>query len=701
MPNQQIFKVIKGAIVPLGRFNLGETKRSSNFEHSNTKSAKPLINKPFSIVAHPLLTSIVNKPPVIINNLIVERFPVIDNPSEINPDSILNDINDNNVKLQFPDIEITPLNKKQVFYYENVFDEKGEISGHLGKVTVNYTIKPKPTTNNLLNISIKIKEAIIHLKINNDTIKINGNIDEANNQITFLLKNEAVKIAFSNLISNFDETKCHIDLFFDFVGYSKITKPPIFSKPNRINLISMLGSSSSFNAPAVNSINIGKKSKSGKTHKNNPTQFYKSTFIVKHSNTINHPLSNDASTSLYQTIDGGFIHNPFNFNEDFSLYEQIFVPGISLDAISIYKSKVTPNEFLLISKRYKITRTADAENAPCINTVFHAAEGDSGLSNDISKISFQFAIGPDLSDYDLQKIKIDLFTNNLLDGDTTNYLDKIQFVYPNDLQNVSYEINGNNYLQNADIAIDGKYFLINFTTENLNDASILINSFNNQLSQYANINFKHKEIRDSSIIELNIQKTIGKIISSTIDNNTKKIILKNHSLSICKISAVLTIDSNKNTHFNSTFFNNYQLLSNEQKEINLNNISTNLATKTIANAFFELESIEDLAKEFSKIVATSNNFNKYIQIQIQAQKNRTSKIQLQLKILATSATFNIEKLKHDFNTPLLINFLLPGNSTITTINYKAIYFDKDNNIVTIHESNFDFSTSSILAIPQK
>ncbi len=707
MPNLNTFKISGSKIVPVNRFNLEEGKLSTNF--SNVKEDK---TPQFSVVAHPILSSVVLQPAIINAIFYKEYFPLIEDVNSISQNSLFKDFNENAIQLQFPDIDIAPLNNSQIFYYENVLNDKSESIGFLGKVTLNYTIKNKAVSANLQNIPVQLKEVILNLKVKDNVIKINGVVDDLKKEIIFHIKDEAVKIAFSNLVTNIDELKSSIDLFFSFKGYSKVRKNFFLARDlvfQKADLISSLKYDSmvspvklGINRPLIidDRIDIVKPLKPISDEEEVKLDYVKSTFILKVNKTINYPLQSDPLKSLYQTIGGGFVTNPFKFNEDFSLYEQIFIPGINLDKLSIYKSKVTANEFLLISKRYYISRSSDTK-APCINTIFHGTESDSGLSNDISKISFQFAIGPDLSEFDLNKIKIDLFNNNFLDGDTSKYFDKVKFIYPNEIE-ADFEINGNQYLQNANITTDGKYFLVDFTTESLNDASILINSINNSLSQYANINFKHKEIKDTSIIELNIQKTIGEILLTNIDNTLKKINFKNESLSSCKMKSILFVDEVDKPQFSSALFSNYLLDSEQTKEINYSNIQASLANKNLNKVFFDFESIENISKEFSNIVATSSNFNKYVQIQFQTQKASTSRIQLELFINATSAIFNLERLKADFKTPLLINFLLNNNIiSDTRIKYKANYFDKDNNLVTTHEDNFDYSTSTIFIIPKK
>jgi len=707
MPDLNTFKISGNKMVPINRFNLEEGKLSNNFTEVN-KDKTPA----FSVVTHPVLTSVVLQPAILSVFLNKEYFPLIEDSSTVDQNSLFKDFNDNAIQLQFPEIEITPLHNSQVFYYENVLNEKSENIGYLGKITLNYTFKNKVVNATLQNIPIQLKEAILNLKVKDNVIKINGIVDELQKEITFDIKDEAVKIAFSNLVTNIEELKSNIDLFFSFKGYSKARKNFLLAKDFTLRKASVVDSlrmdaiATPMKYTVIRPLIINDKVDLVRpvTTFNNTLEitpeYVKNTFVLKVNKTLNYPLQSDPLKSLYHTIGGGFVTNPFNFNVDFSLYEQIFIPGINLDKLSIYKSKVAVNEFLLIAKRYNITRSSDTK-IPCVNTIFHGTESDSGLSNDISKISFQFAIGPDLSEFDLNKLKIELFNNKLIDGNSTGYFDKIKFVYPNDIE-ATYQINGNQYFQNANITVDGKYFLVDFSTENLNDASILINSINNSLSQYANINFVHKEIKDTSIIEFNIQKTIGEMVSVEIDNVSKKMLLKNNSLSSCKIQTALSIDTADLPLFSSSPFSNYTIESEQSKEIPFSTLNSSLAVKDVKNAFLEYDINENISKEFSNIVATSNSFNKYIQIQFQTQKAATRRIRLEVTVNATTATFALERLKADFKTPLLINFLVSNAATIDTlINYTASYFDKDNNLISTYSGVFDFASSAIIFIPKK
>jgi hypothetical protein len=545
MPDFNTFKLSGTKLVPINRFNLESAKPSTTF--SATTAIDPV---PFTVIAHPVLQSINVAPTVFanINSGILftpkEYFPVINTSADITENASFVDFNDKNMSLIFPKVEITP-NNNTLFYYEDVLDSKGNKSNSfLGRVTLNYNIKEPQLKPNQKYIPLNLKEVVLNLKTKDTPIKINGIVDPVKKEILFKIMDEAVKIAFLNLITNIDELKCNLDLFFDFKAYTKYRRNiylaqqihnldhfPILhgglgragalnkegfavSKGKSINPNIDLVDRTLIQRPLMVKANSAESFVSKDTilgiqrdndiETNIQAEYIKCTFLLKINKVINYPLLNDKSTSLYKTVDGGFITNPFNLNEEFSQFKQIFVPGVNFDKLSIYKSEIQPNTFLLVSKTYCLTRDLGTTK-PCMTTIFHAFEEGTGLTEDISKIEFCFVLGPNLSDFDLAKLKIDLLINNFLNGDTTNYMDNIQFLYPNDIVS-DYEISGNYFLQKADVSLDGKYFIFSIVTDKLNEASLLINALNNSISEYANINFRHKEIKDTSIIDLNIEK---------------------------------------------------------------------------------------------------------------------------------------------------------------------------------------------------
>jgi len=716
MPDLNTFKLEGTKLVPINRFNLEPAKPSTAFSTIAINKAND-----FKVIEHPIIHSIDIKP-ILIFPIAENYFPLIEGDKSVTENDSFKDYFKNEITLFFPQIEIIP-NNGTVFYYENVPDKSGNKGGLRGKVTLKYTIKEKPLQPNQKSIVLNLKEAILNLKVNLDFIKINGIVNTATQEIQFDLIDEAVKIAFLNLVSNLNDLKCNLDLFFDFKGYSKIKRNFLFARDISV-LKSQIFTKSDLSSPRatlmpkatiissplmvradlqtkvapktiISGIQLDNSIKS-----NVQEEYVKSTFLLKINKTLSYPIGADPTISLYKTIGGGFVNIPFNLNEDFSQFKQIFVTGFNFSKLSIYKSMVQPNTFLLIAKVYSLSKDLNTMK-PCISTIFHAYEEGAGTEEEISKISFQFAIGPNLSDFDLAKLKIALFQNNFLDGDTTDYFDKIQFLFPNDIS-AEYEVSGNYFLQQSDISTDGKHFLFNLSTENLSEASIMINALNNTITQYANINFKHKEIKDSSVIELNIEQTIGEILEALIDNSAKKIEISNQSISNCKLNSVLLVYNQNATYLNSSFFKTYpELISNATKSLEFLALNPTVSGE-LKNVFFDFENIENISSEFSQIVSQSTAYNRYIQVQIKTQNVATSKITIELTVQETGSKFTIERLKSEFSTPILFNFIVKNTSVNNTlISYKVNYFDKNDNLTGSTNEVFDFSKSSKIIINKK
>lgn len=713
MPINETLKLEGTKLVPINRFNLEPAKPSNSF--ATDLALSPAI---FTVVEHPIIRSI-NLMPLVVDPInIIEYFPLINNSEPITEGTVMKAYQNDNLHFTFPVIELLPL-QNTIFYYEEVLDKEGNVHGYFGTVSLSYQIKDAAQ-----NIKLNFKEVVLNLKVRDEIIKISGTINADAKEIYFKLKDEAVKIAFLNLVSNINELKCSVELYFEFKGYSKSQKKMVIAKRDFSNLIgipvfnrrlpdfklSALPEQSILSEPlflkevpttsSISASTLDDNQPESKLHASLQEEFIKSTFILKVSRVINYPLvqSLDNTKSLYKTISGGFTNNPFNLNDNFSQFQQIFVPGVNFDKLSIYKSAVQPNTFLLIAKKYYIARTNDTMK-PCITTVFHAVEEGTSLSEDISKISFQFAIGPDLSNFDLAKLKIDLLNNNFLDAAVTNSIDNIQFLYPNDVE-AAYEISGNHFLQTAEISTDGKYFNFMLTTTNLNTASLLINALNNSISQYANLNFRHKEIKDSCTIDLNIEKTIGELLTAIIDNDNKTIKFENKSLSKCKLNGILCIFENNMVNFNSTLFNKFPLLTiGKLGEIKLNDFAPSNLADNVKKIYCDFDSIEDISAEFEQIVSKTTNYNRYIQIQIQKQHQKVNKIQLELLVFETGNTFGFEKIKSTFSIPILFNFIIKNSQILNTqISYKIKYFDVNDNIIKIKEDNFNYSSSSIIRI---
>ena len=590
------------------------------------------------------------------------------------------------------------------------------MKGYIGKVTLKYNLISRVKDTSQKNIPIELAEAILNLKIKDGRIQINGIVDTINNEITFELKDEAVKIAFSNLITNITANKCDIDLYFNFKGYSKSRKAfniavvnKDFSKVGRLaNLSSQITTKQKLITPMVVSdtskISVHKANntqilKSIKADPNVNTELVKSTFILKTNFKLNYPLDKKESEGLYKNFSKNITENPFNMNEKFSEFEQIFFPGFQFDKYMVYKSKIQPNLFLIIPKKYYLARDAETTSR-CINVVFHAFEEGTGLSEDISKISIQYAISPNISELELNKLKIDLFQHSLLDENITDYFNKVQFLFPNDI-GAEFEITGNQLITPSEVSVDGKSFLFNFTTEKLSEASLLINSFNNSISQFANITIHHREIRDTANLELNIEKTVGDFLDVEFDSSAGKLLLTNLSYSPCKISNVLLISDNDTPYFNPTYFENQPFINSLQtSEIRIGNLTNSSSHLNPKKACFEYESIEDISKEFNQAVSTSTDYNRSVVLEFSKIKDsKIKKLNVDIVVRDTDSTFSFEKLSSDFKTPVLFNFITKNQALLNPfIDYRVMYYDKNNNLITTKNFAFNYSNSSRIYI---
>jgi len=715
MPDLNTFKLDGTKLVPVNRFNLEPAKPSTVF--MATAVAK---ETEFKVIQHPIIHSIDIKP-ILILPIFENYFPLIEGDKAITENDFFKDYFKNEITLFFPQVEVEP-NNGALFYYEEVPGKSAKDGGLMGRVTLKYSIKNKPLQDNQKSIVLNLGQAVLNLKVKNDIVKINGIINAVTQEIQFDLIDEAVKIAYSNLVSKISDLMCNIDLFFDFKGYSKVKRNFLFArdlavlrsqiitKKDVTTKTTLQPKATLINSPLIvktrTAGTVAPKMVISEIRKDNNIQaevqeeYVKSTFLLKINKTVNYPRLPNADPRLYQNSDGAFANNPFNLNEDFSEFKQIFVSGYNFSKLSIYKSMVQPNTFLLISKTYSLSKDLNSMK-PCVTTIFHAYEEGAGTSEEISQITFEFAIGPNLSSFDLAKLKIALLQNNFIDGDSADYFDKVQFLFPNDL-GAEYDVNGNYFLQKAQITSDGKHFIFKISTENLSEASILINALNNTITQYANINFKYKEIKDTSVIELNLEQTIGEILDAMIDNPTKKIQINNQSISNCKLNSILLVYNQNATYLNSVFFKNYpQLISNDVKFLDFTAINPT-ALGEIKNVFFDFENIENISSEFNQVVSQSTAYNRYIQVQIKSQAVATSRITIELTVQETGSKFAIERLKSEFSTPILFNFIVKNTANNNTlISYQVNYFDKNDNLTGSKNDVFDFSKASIITINKK
>ena len=431
----------------------------------------------------------------------------------------------------------------------------------------------------------------------------------------------------------------------------------------------------------------------------NKDQVVKSTFLMKLNSKLKYELPANADNRLFIGPIGNIKKNdvPFKPSNKLSYFEQIFVPEVKSNTLNIYKSELQPNTFLIIAKEYNITRDLETSE-PCIRTIMHAREDDSGLQ-DISEIEFQFAISPKLSDYDEAKIKQVLKTNELIDKEVNNIIDEITFLYPNDL-NIDFSITGNQFLEKASIVKDGNSFIFNLKTQNLAEASIFINALNNSISQYANIFFKYKEINDVSSIVLDLEKTIGSSISIKLNHKTKTVIVENCSLSPCKLKNAITIDEKDKIYSNMEYFKSLDLLRpNMLLEFAQKKINQEKSSNKIEQIFIDHESIENFETEFDQIIDSSSSYNRYLTINIDPQIDKINAILIEIEPNGAGNIFKKLIPKEKFNRPILINILLKNsNHKNSEVTCKSSYYDSNDNIINIIYKVIDYLNTPVIKI---
>ncbi len=707
MPDtQKVYKIKGEKLVPVNRFNLEPAAPV-------TVLGKNVIGKKSVIVAHPVVKSIEIKKRIIpLIKTQKEYNPFIKNTDEFKEGSKFEAYEDSKVQMVFPQIQITPY-KQTIFYYENVFDAEGNIKGCLGSLLVSYQLL-KSRSSSQQNINLSLTQATLQLKVSNDeTILITGVIHDDSNYIEFNLKDEAVKIAFTNLITKIEALKCSIDLYFEFKGYTEVKFRPIISlnpmtalrknlsrdivmKANTLGKLKVstlnFRKGDVIKAKAVDARVADKKVKMS-LPKETET-IVKSTYIYKHNQTLNFNLS----SGLFKTLNDEIIEtNPFKLNDDFSEFQQINITAFPFNILTIYKSTLQPNTFLIVPKKYFIARTSD-DFSPCVEISFFA--NVEGAQEELSKVVFDFAIGPDFSGFDSAKLELELKRNSFLDDEND-----IRFLFPNDLPDAEIEITGNNLLQGATVVKDGKYYQLNYETESLRDSNLLFNALQNGISQYANLNFIYKEIKDSSIIDTNINKTIGNAIEASLDNDKKTITLENFSLSDCVLSDIIVVDESKEVFFNQTFFQTFPVLkSNESKEITYDAINAILNSKTLNSIELKYEIVEDIQKEINTQSSQDSDLRRYIKVDIAPQPKKVGRIQLDVEVVNSQSLFNFDILKEDIKASskrsFNFSFIIPGKQNSQDINYSVKYFDENYNLIKITTESLNYKESTTLEIPR-
>ncbi|SUB88522.1 Uncharacterised protein [Porphyromonas macacae] len=757
-----VYKEMDGKLVPIERFNLGRAKASVAYFRGQGKTE----GNEFAVRRHPVVQSIplekalldddvkvklqekhllkeevkfqknisLGRGTVInreIIKLLVESesdYPVVENVSAIDPNSTFKNKKGDKI-LVFPEVKIQPYGGKELFYYEkvkniesreSVQEAEREQLKYTGRITLEYELIDRAAQNQT-SIPIRLSEVVLNLKSGKGKICISGQIDEAKKMLTFLVKDDAVEIAFRNLGSDFPENHCSVSLFFEFKGYEPVSNSilvsgnrellaGVFLKPQNERLV-RLTKANLLREIAVPKSEIHFQRREGILRKNpqrrairgefigskifSEGEMQKSSFILKVENTINYPWSWKKEDTLYRDIEGGITSNPFNLNEKFSEFEQLYCPGISFHDVTIYKSKIQPDLFLLFPKRYLLARDSDT-SLPCMTLMAHLSEGESGNCEEISKICFSYALSPDLSDLKLCELKMKLYQNKLLDDDSPGYLERIRFWYPSDI-NADLEVTGNQNILPESILEDGRHFVVSYVTESLSDASLFITALNNEISQYANITFSHREIRNTAIMELNMGKTIGSFVDIVPDDEKKTVTITNNSLSPCRISNVLLVSKEEKPYYNPVYFSNKSnLKSKEKRELPIQDLTSGTEYLNPKYIHLDYESLEDISKEFKQEIATTSNYQRSVIINFSKIANKKiCRLWGALKIEATGNSFTFEREKSEFSTPLLLSFIIKNEKANNNylISYEITYYDQNGNVLKNQKETFDYSKS--------
>ncbi len=678
-----------------------------------------------------------------------ETAPLVENASQLTPDSVVRCVGDNKKGYMFPDIKLSPY-EGTLFYYERYKDEKGQSRDEegeylIGRVTLVYELVDKANSAGYNRMPIEIAEAKLNLKVDeNRTITIDGVVDRERKKFTFEIQKNAVSIAFHNLKSEFENRRCNIDVYFRFSGYERRKRPVIIGSSKSVNdaiasyerrkeIIQLLSSGTHADVMRENlmsgkrrflsirkvraiSVDTPEQTESTQEIKKYRLQsrspehmrvltqevMVKTTFHLKINKQLYYPFD-DKNRSLYKA-DKDFDMDLFKFDDKFSEYRQIFCPGISAENVVIYKSDVAPNSFLLFPKRYYLARN---EESPCISAqYFVATEGVVESQQELARFGFSFTVSPDLSDLELAKMKRKLYENNFLNNiSAKNIWDDVRFDFPNDI-GADVSITGNELFAAAEVAKDGRNFNLSFKTEKLGIASRLITSINSSIAQYFNITSTHREICGTANAELHIEKTIGSYLEWKVEG--ENLILTNQSLSPCRILNIMLVDENGEVRFNTEYFKQHPDINNEEERtVEIRALAKEWKFSKIVNVFLEYESIEDISKEFKQFVDEIESYYRSVildfsNVRKTIDKKDIASMQLDVFIETTKSTLSFEKKREDFSQPLLVTFVVINeNERNTKLKIVRKYFDISENMIGNDELIWDYSKGATIDLNSK
>ena len=636
---------------------------------------------------------------------LIPDYPVIEDESKLSSDSVLTCVDGS--ECMVPDIKVSPYNDI-LFYYEEMVNKEGKPDGYVGRVSLKFDLIE--FASNVRFLPIEIDTVCLNLKTSKEIIKIEGKIDLESHSLVFDLMGEAVKIAFLNLASQIEANQCDVDFFCKFVGYSLqkgVKKVFKRMRPTReeTKTIKKTIQRKSFLSPEV-VVPVARKTKLLRSmeeinqieKESEEVLHVKSSFIVRINKTLSFPL--ESNQSLYRSFNGVIQGNPFKLNDDFSEYRQIFCPGINREFVSVYKSLFSKNNFLLFPNKYYIARNSDQ---PCINsTYFLSEEGIIENEQEISVVSFSFNIAPALSEFELAKMKMILRENGLLDKDLSieesksKYLEEIRFNFPNDIGADSMS-GGDEFLATANLTQDGQYFNIICETDDLGKASLFITDINGAIPRFFNILSKYKEIFNSAVVELDMNKTTGEFLNWEISND--ELLIINTSYSPCHISNVMLLNKEGEVFYNTEYFlHEGDLGSGEYKNIKISDLTNRSEFLKPVKVFIEYESIEDISKEFRQEIdqITSYYLNVVLDFSNIADGDIYSmRIEVTHSSSGISYPFFIEK--KDFEKPIPLTIITKNEvESLSMLQISRMYYDKSGNFIKKDSLKWDYSKGSTI-----
>lgn len=218
------------------------------------------------------------------------------------------------------------------------------------------------------------------------------------------------------------------------------------------------------------------------------------------------------------------------------------------------------------------------------------------------------------------------------------------------------------------------------------------------------LDFIYKEIKDTSIIDTNINKTVGNAIETQINNENKTITLQNIALSGCNLNDIAIKAKNNKILFNQTLFKTFQHLKSEESQVvTFQDISSQLHNIEITSADLKYDIIEDIQKEIVTEISQESDLRRYIAVLVDTQLAVVNSIQIHIEIMSSQSQFDFKLTKDDLKNPIKrafnFSFIAVGQQNKSTeIKYTTKYFDINYNELQIKEGVLDYNETTSLRI---